>query len=177
MNQYSSDTKEFLQNSISAFHLPRYQELPDVGLYLEQVTKYISDHLAPLEDIMLTGSMISNYVKKGLIDNPVKKQYSQEQIAYLIFIAVAKTVLSMDDIHLLIEIQKKVYTSQIAYDYFCSEFENVLSYVFGIKDTLDTVGVEATQEKAMLRYTIITVAHKIYLDKCFSCLSAAKTGL
>jgi hypothetical protein len=39
--------------------LPTYDQIPNVGLYLEQVTKYISDHLAPLEDIQLTGSMIS----------------------------------------------------------------------------------------------------------------------
>ena len=171
MNQ---NIKDEIRNSIVHFRLPRYTEIPDVGLYLEQVTKYISDHLAPLEDIQLTGSMISNYVKKGLIQNPVRKQYTRDQIAYLFFIAVAKTVLSMDDIQLLFDLQQKVYTSQRAYDYFCSEFENVLFYVFGLKDALDTVGIDATDEKAMLRNSIITVAHKIYLDKCFSRLSAEK---
>ena len=44
------------------FHLPRYQEIPDVGLYLEQTAKYIDSYLSPLEDISITGSMISNYV-------------------------------------------------------------------------------------------------------------------
>ena len=173
MNQ---NIKTEIRDSIRNFRLPRYEELPDVGLYLEQVTKYISDYLAPLEDIQLTGSMISNYVKKGLIQNPVRKQYTRDQVAYLIFVAVSKTVLSMDDIQQLIELQKKVYTSQRAYDYFCSEFENVLFYVFGLKDVLDTVGIDATDEKAMLRNTIITVAHKIYLDKCFSRLSAEKNA-
>jgi len=168
MNQ---NIKNEIQDSIRTLHLPRYEELPDVGLYLEQVTNYISDHLAPLEDIVLTSSMISNYVKKGMIDNPVKKLYCREQIAYLIFVAISKTVLSMDDITLLINLKKKVYSSPVAYNYFCTEFENVLFFVFGIKDTLDTVGVDATDEKAMLRHTIITVAHKIYLDKCFSRLA------
>ena len=173
MNQ---NIKEEIRNSIRTFRLPRYTEIPDVGLYLEQVTKYISDHLAPLEDIQLTGSMISNYVKKGLIQNPVRKQYTRDQIAYLFFVALAKTVLSMDDIQLLFDLQKKVYTSQRAYDYFCSELENVLFYVFGLKDALDTVGIDATDEKALLRNSIITVSHKIYLDKCFSRLSAEKSN-
>ena len=171
MNQ---NIKDEIRDSVRCFRLPRYEELPDVGLYLEQVTKYISDYLAPLEDIVITGSMISNYVKKGLIDNPVRKQYSREQIAYLIFIAVSKTVLSMDDIALLIELKKKVYTSPRAYNYFCNELENVLFYVFGLKSTLDTVGIDATDEKAMLRNTIITVAHKVYLDKYFSRLASEK---
>ena len=160
--------KKEIAATIADFRLPRYEEIPEVGLYLEQTAKYIADYLAPLEDITITSSMISNYVKKGLITNPVRKQYSREQIAYLMFVAVAKTVLSMEDIGLLFEMQKKVYTAQRAYNYFCLEFENVLFHVFGIKDSLDTVGVDHTDEKQMLRNTIITVAHKIYLDKYFS---------
>ena len=83
-------------DSVRGFTLPRYDEIPNVGLYLEQTAKYISEYLDCLGDFTLTRSMISNYVKKGLITNPVKKQYDREQIAYLIFIAVAKNVLSLD---------------------------------------------------------------------------------
>ena len=134
---------------------------------MEQTVRYISDCLSPLSSISITGSMVANYVKKDLIDNPVKKQYSREQIAYLIFIAVAKTVLSLEDIQLLIKLQKKTYTAQRAYEYFAREFINILYFVFGLKETLDEIGVDNTDEKTMLRNTIITVAHKIHLDKCF----------
>ena len=48
----------------------------------------------------------------------------------------------------------------------------MVQYVFGIKDTLDSVGLDTSHEKEMMRYTIITVAHKIYLDKCFQALPA-----
>ena len=77
--------------SIENFRLPKYSEIPDVGLFLEQTTKYISQCLAPLGCVSLTSSMISNYVKMHLIESPVKRQYSREQIAYLIVIAIAKT--------------------------------------------------------------------------------------
>lgn len=164
MNQKA---KEEIAASVQGFKLPRYQEIPEVGLYLEQVAGYVSEHLMPLGNIALTGSMISNYVKKGLLSNPVKKQYSREQIAYLFFIAVAKSVLSMEDIRLLFEMQKKTYEAHVAYDYFCSELENVIQYVFGMKESLDVIGVDDTDEKSMLRNTIITVAHKAYLDKFF----------
>lgn len=160
--------KKELVESIQSFKLPTYREIPDVGLYLDQTTQYISEYLAPLEDIVLTGSMISNYVKKGLIANPVKKQYSRDQIAYLIFIAIAKSVLSLEDLRLFIELQKNSYPAEIAYEYFRAEFENILFYIFGVKDQVDVVGVDDTEEKHMLRATIITVAHKIVLDKCFS---------
>ena len=167
MNQASKDE---ILNSIRNFALPRYEEIPNVGLYLEQTSKYISEYLECLGDCALTGSMISNYVKKGLISNPVKKQYNREQIAYLIFIAVAKSVLSMEDIRLLIHLQKGAYASQKAYEYFRMELENVLFFVFGLKETLDTVGHDRTQTKNMLRTVIVAAAHKAYLDKYFAVL-------
>lgn len=159
--------KAEIGGEVKEFKLPRYHEIPDVGLYLEQVAEYISEYLKPLGDITLTGSMISNYVKKGLVSNPVKKQYDREQIAYLFFIAVAKLALTMEDIRLMLEVQKRTYGPQVAYDYFCSEFENILQFIFGLKESPDVIGVDDTEEKNMLRNTIITVAHKIYLDKYF----------
>lgn len=159
--------------SIENFRLPKYSEIPDVGLFLEQTTKYISQCLAPL-GISITGSMISNYVKMGLIDSPMKKQYSREQIAYLMFIAVGKSVLSLENIQTLFELQKEMYTPQRAYEYYCAEFENILFYIFGLKDNLDSIGRENSELKQMLRNTIITVAHKIYLEKCFKALHEAE---
>ncbi len=161
------EIRKEIAKSIENFHLPEYDAIPDVGLYLEQVVKYIAEYLEPLEGMSITGSMIGNYVKKGLIDNPIRKQYNREQIAYLIFIAIAKSVLSLEDIQLLIEMKMKRYDSKTAYEYFCREFENVLQHVFGLKDNLEEIGNTKTDTKIMLRNTIVTVAHKIYLDKYF----------
>lgn len=157
-----------IAESIKDFKLPEYEAIPNVGLYLEQVTKYIADYLAPLDSIAITGSMIGNYVKKHMIDNPVKKQYYREQIAYLIFIAVAKSALSLEDIQLLINIKHKTYDSKTAYEYFCKEFENILHYVFGLKESPDAIGRGNNDAKLLLRNTIMTVAYKIYLDKYFA---------
>ena len=165
-------TREQISASIADFRLPAYQEIPDVGLYLEQTAKYISDFLLPLQYPPVTGSMISNYVKTGLISNPVRKQYSREQIAYLIFIAVAKSVMSMDDLHLMISVQQQTYPSRIAYDYFCDELHKMLDYVFSGTGEIDSLGDDATNQKVMLRNLIITVAHKAYLDNLFALLRA-----
>ena len=162
------NTRSRIAASIDAFRLPAYQEIPDVGLYLEQTAKYISDYLAPVQDMPVTGSMISNYVKKGLIAKPVRKQYSREQIAQLIFIAVAKMVLSMDDVHLMLSIQRQTYPSQIAYDYFRTELRQVMHCVFSRESELSALEADAPDQKVMLRNTIIALAHKIYLDKLFA---------
>ena len=108
------EKKELLAATVRDFRLPRYQEIPSVGLYLEQTTKYISQHLDPLEENCLTNSMVANYVKRKLIANPVKKQYSREQIAYLFFIAVAKNVLSLDSLERFIRVQERTYSLEQA---------------------------------------------------------------
>lgn len=168
-----------MADPIHNFHLPRYQEIPDVGLYLEQTAKYIDTYLQPLESISITSSMISNYVKKKIINNPVKKQYGRDQIASLIFIAVAKSVLSLDNIHMMFEIQRETYDNETAYNYFCNEFEHTLRHVFELdmpdakEDTDHNTEKEHgtfSNEKTMLRNMIMTVAHKIYLDRYFSLL-------
>lgn len=170
MEQYA---RQEMLNEIQRFDLPSYHEIPNVGLFLEQITKYISEYLAPLESVTLTGSMISNYVKKGLIKNPVKKQYNREQIAYLFFIAVAKTVLSLEDIQLLIRLQQDTYDCEKAYSYFRCELKDVLSYVFGIKEELGAYTPKNMDEKSLLRNTIIAVAHKVYLDKYFKTIRSS----
>ena len=69
------DGKSEMWEEPKRFEIPAYPEIPDVGLYLEQVTKYVSRYILPMHSFSITASMISNYVKKGLIAKPVKKLY------------------------------------------------------------------------------------------------------
>ena len=50
--------KEKLAEPIQSFRLPRYRELPDVGLYLEQVVRYVNRYMI-LNGNELTPSMVS----------------------------------------------------------------------------------------------------------------------
>ena len=164
-------TKQKITDSLRDFRLPRYEELPDVGLYLEQTAKYISEFLSPLEEGSLTPSMVSNYVKKGLIRNPVKKQYGREQIAYLFFIALTKNVLSLDGLINFFALQKRTYSLEKAYDYFCEQFENTLLFTAEVKDTLDIAGEDTTDESRLLFSCIVAVTQKIYLERCLEAIS------
>ncbi len=153
--------------TIKSFRLPKYAELPNVGLYLEQTARYINGFLARLSYTEITGSMIRNYVKMGLIANPDHKQYYADQIAHLIVTSVLKNVISLENISMLFSIQKQAYAPQVAYDYFCMELENMVHFQFGIKNTMDRVGVTSSFEKKMLRSAIIAVSNIIYLNVCF----------
>jgi len=168
------EMKARMADIICSFRLPKYDELPDVGLYLEQTTQYINGLLKPLGCMEITGSMISNYVKKGLIANPVKKQYYADQIAHLIVVTILKHVLSLENINALFLKQQGIYTNEIAYNYFCMELENLLYFQFGLKNSVDEIGRTFSIEKQMLRSAIIAVAHIIYLNHCFEMLKPAQ---
>ena len=171
--------KTFIERDISVvldeFALPVYNEIPDVGLYLEQTVKYINSFFRSFPEMELTGSMVSNYVKKGLISNAVKKQYNREQIAQLIFITVAKQAVSIETLGLMISVQKSTYETSVAYEYLRLELINMLEYVFGRKKEPEYVGVEHTEQKHLLKATITAVAHKMYLDKYVSALSEERS--
>ena len=166
-NPMEKNTKSRMAEPIRGFRLPRYAEIPTVGLYLEQTIRYINAHLAPLGCMELTGSMISNYVKKGLIPAPVKKQYFPEQISYLFFVAVAKNLMTMEHIDLLISVQRNSYTLPVAYDYMCLELENQLFHRFGLKADLEDIGITESEEKELLRGLISAAAEVIYLNSYF----------
>ena len=79
-----------------------WDQIPDLGLYMDQVITFITRVYEPLygEDIhgYLSPSMINNYVKSKLIPRPTGKKYSREQIALLTMIVALKQTSSMEDI-------------------------------------------------------------------------------
>ena len=98
------------------FALPRYEELPSVGLYLDQTVQFVNGYFRSFQGVELTASMVSNYVKKGIISHPVKKKYTREQLASLIYIVVSKTVLSKENIDTLIKMQRPHFSAAQAYE-------------------------------------------------------------
>ena len=163
----NKEEKQHIAESIRSFRLPRYNEIPNVGLYLEQTTKYINGYLKPLGCLEITSSMVSNYVKKGLIPKPIKKQYYAEHISYLFFIVIAKNLVAIENIGLLIDIQHNSYTLPVAYDFMCAELENALLYFFGYKDALDKIGTSESDEKSLFSSLLFSAANIIYLHARF----------
>lgn len=150
---------EQLQKDLNAFHIPRYQELPDFGLRLEQVTRYVSRYVpAPV-----TASMVSNYVKQKIIPGPEKKSYDVDSIAYLIIVSYLKSVVSMEDIRLLLGVQQDNYQLSTAYNYFCEELETLLRYVIGTQ-AAPPIAEQTDRQKQLLRTALFSITYKMYLD-------------
>ena len=170
--RYTTTMNQEMKRRVTAcaagFSLPRYRELPSVGLYLDQTVQLVNSCFRGFPGVELTPSMVSNYVKKGIISHPVKKKYTREQLASLMYIAVSKTVLSMENIDALFQMQRAHCTAEEAYNYFCDEMENCLPFVFGARNTIRDLAVDAATEKRLLRSTILAAANKMYLDFFFA---------
>ena len=92
---------------LDSFRLPEWENIPDFGLYMEQVIdllKQYLDYLPPelKEEQFITASTINNYVRTKVMPEPVKKRYYREHIAYLIIICTLKQTLSIALIHRII---------------------------------------------------------------------------
>ena len=102
-----------IQSALSAIQHYRpvdWEQIPDLGLYMDQVITFITRMYEPLygEDIhgYLSPSMINNYVKSKLIPRPTGKKYSREQIALLTMIVALKQTSSMEDIRRMLTLQE-----------------------------------------------------------------------
>ena len=114
-----------------SYSFPRWQELPEIDLYMDQVVGYLSQKLAVFYDTdddgcSITATMINNYVKQKVIAPPVKKRYDREQLARLYCICLLKHVFTLSEIRSLMAIQTRTYPFPVAYDYFCVELEKAL---------------------------------------------------
>ena len=134
-----TDDRSLYNRLFSDYSLPEYKDIPDIGLLLEQTVKLVNGYLEPFSGIRLTSSMVSNYVKQRIISRPVRKLYYREQIAALIFIALSKTVLSLEDTTKFLTMQRSFYPADTAYNYFCLYFEKTLKKKFTADDDPSSV--------------------------------------
>ncbi len=114
---------------VGSFHCPRWDELPALSLYMDQVLIIIQDAVAPVlsdSETSATATMINNYVKIKLIAPSEKKKYSRDHIARLIMITLLKRVLSMSELDVLLRFDD---TGEV-YDRFCESLESHLSAAF-----------------------------------------------
>ena len=115
-------------------HIPRWNELPEIDLYLDQVVNYLEKYLGILnvnrDEKIITKTMINNYVKLGIMPAPEKKKYNKSHIAYLMVICILKQVYSIGDIGKLISETIKFFELSKAYNRFCANIEVSIKNVF-----------------------------------------------
>ena len=149
--------------SLSRIHYIKPEEMPNIDLYMDQVTTFMEEVLRPTkrhaEDKILTKTMVNNYVKNDLLPPPEKKKYSKEHLLTLIFIYYFKTSLSIQDIQKLL--------NPITDRYWDTEGEISLEEIYKLVFSLEETEVDLLKERLQeeFRMSEDAVAKQDGLDK------------
>ena len=105
-----SESRQLLNELLKTYSQLDYvkpEDIPDIDLYVDQVTTFIDSHLESVkrspEDKLLTKTMINNYTKNHVLPSPDKKKYSRDHLLMLIYIYYFKSFLSIKDIQTLLK--------------------------------------------------------------------------
>ena len=114
--KYDRDMIDLLR-SIQNIDYIEPDEIPNIDLYMDQITTLMDDHLKSSkrfeDDKILTKTMINNYSKNNLLPPSEKKKYSPEHMVLLLFIYYFKNFLSINDIQsILAPITKRFFHSE-----------------------------------------------------------------
>ncbi|MEG0360791.1 MAG: DUF1836 domain-containing protein [Longicatena sp.] len=158
-------------DSLLAFHLPRWEELPSFDLYMDQVITLLEGYLSIFfkseQDSILTSAMINNYVKLKLIPKAEKKRYSRVHLAYLIAITMLKQVLTITEVKEGIEYQSNISGLKEAFNLFCEEQEVALRAVaHHLKNGKGTLMLEGiTLQNTAIKMATMSFAGKLVAEK------------
>ncbi len=142
--------------------LPRWEELPDIELYMDQVITLMGKFtpvFAHDGENVLTSSMINNYVKLNIIPPPVKKKYSKVHISHLIIICAMKPVLPIQLIGALIEYLLRSKTEAELLDFFAEQYEHTYINISDIlRESVESVTENDTNISRILALTVMQAA-------------------
>lgn len=147
----TEDDKSVLKgilDHISGMDYIKPEDLPNIDLYMDQVTTFMEDQLASTKrypkDKILTKTMINNYAKNNLLPSPEKKRYSKDHLLMLIFIYYFKNILSISDIQTLL--------GPITEKYFKSVTEKDMTYIYQEVFSMEQSQIRYLEKDLMRRF-------------------------
>ena len=168
--------KDFLVN----YRLPKWEDIPDIGLYMEQVLallKQYLDYLPPelKDEQFITAATINNYVNKKFMPKPYKKRYYRIHIAYMIMICTLKHSMSISMLQKLIpnniseEEVKRIYDSyakrhKLAAEYFIEQVQMIAGPLLYDEDPSHQIAVDATED-LITESAVISALSRLLAEK------------
>ena len=152
-----------LRDDIDSWEPVKWEGLPDIDLYMDQVVTYLRRQLALFQDdseaSLVTRSIINNYVKDGIVPRPVNKRYAREQLSALMMACVLKRVLPMQQVKQLLRPG-----DQESYAAFSQGLKKALSRE---AESLEHMEGESLQDLA-LDYALRAAANCLMADRLLS---------
>lgn len=156
--------------------LPKYAQLPDLELYMDQVISIVDKYLPQditvnAKEKILTPTMVNNYVKLSIIPPPRKKRYTRVHLAYLIIVCTLKQTLAMATIQRIIPTDATEEDVEEIYNSFVNNQRKAFSYVTeNIRTVADPIIENEGDNQARLNDLLLQIASaanvfKILTDK------------
>lgn len=124
----------FTLDEMRAYKAPRWNELPDIELYMDQVLAVLDKQLSIFkrepDEKLITSAMINNYVKQKITLPPVNKKYTRYHLAYLYTVCVLKNIMGLSDICRAIGTMLNGRHTAEAFDMFCLRLDSALAEAF-----------------------------------------------
>lgn len=115
-----------------------WEELPDIGLYMDQLISYMPRQLIRYgEGESLTSAMVNNYIKDGAMPRAEGKRYSHTHLGCLTALCALKQVLSVKDAALLLDAAAEGQEPRALYAQFLEELDRALDVTAGSLDASD----------------------------------------
>lgn len=153
-----------IYEDILNFHCPRWNELPDIELYMDQVVSIIEKNFSCFvgdKNKIVTSTMINNYVKQKVVKPPKNKKYDRDHLAYLIPVCVLKQIMGISEICRGITLLLESYDIPQTYDIFCEQLELGLKNAFsGLPESI--FSCDDTPEIRLLKAVITSFASLQY---------------
>jgi Domain of unknown function (DUF1836). len=167
-------------DEIMKYHCPRWDELPQIDLYMDQLLSVLENYLSifAYEDSkIITSTMVNNYVKHKIIRPPVNKKYNKHHISFLYIICILKRLMGLSEIYNTKMKMKEQFPVDKAYDLFCDIFEDSIKTRFdlsyqsnlGKSDIKEIIIIESVTTSfaniLYARYLVSTIGEPIYINK------------
>lgn len=147
---------------LAEYKLPAWEDIPDLGLYMEQVLSLLTgylDYLPPelKDEQFITAATINNYVRNRYMPKPRKKKYYRVHIAYLVMICTLKQSLTIATLTQMIpndipeEEVRSIYTAYrtrhlIAAEYFIQQVRVIASPILHHEELATPASVSETSD-------------------------------
>ena len=151
--------------------IPRWEQLPSVDLYMDQVIAFINSGMGRFFTHIgcqpMTKSMINNYVKAKIIVPPVNKKYDRVSLAMIIVVYLLKTCFSTEEVAQLIKMGQALPDNAVTYDRFCDSVESALYSVFSGHIHIEDINRKGRERRYLMDNFALAFACKAYVRRAF----------
>ena len=164
-----------LQEKLRTKRPERWELIPDIDLYMDQIAAYMMrQHIGLADDDndeALTSAMINNYIKSGILPRANGKKYDKDHIVYLTAICLLKQVVSVSDTGALLSALLENQTTQELYGNYAETEDHELRLA---ADLLDGISSRTQMAETALKLAVSSYAQKYACKKLIDMLKSER---